>query len=260
MSQNPPIKKPTLNDVDYFNYFESQSEGWIYDEFCEQWKEFDLNKFITHFNTLQVYKLMIEKRCKRIKQIHQMWNISDEKDKNIEIVNQEKLEAIIEIDKLKERETFEKAEITELKNKNQELEEALKNIALRKDQEVKDEISAKNRIQTLALNELAKFAKDCGKLQRMVTKSSPSKKELTEKIKLMEDEKQVLAKKNEEEQKIAKAEYQKVYDESRRLKFQLENSQKNSGKTNHRVRESGRPKYQPQNANGQNLNQVYLIL
>uniref|UniRef100_A0A914R1S5 Uncharacterized protein n=1 Tax=Panagrolaimus davidi TaxID=227884 RepID=A0A914R1S5_9BILA len=219
MSQNPPIK-PKLNDVDYFNYFESQSDGWIYDEFCEQWEKFDLEKFdvITHFNTLQVYKLMIEKRCKRIEQIHRMWKISDEKDKNIKIVNQEKLEAIMEIDKLKsriqeleflwaqqknieeilqekvkelessvksknvliqkycgaenevekKREKF-KAEITELQNKNQELQEAL-NIALNKYQEVKDEISAQNGVQKLALNELAKFMKECGNLQRMVTK------------------------------------------------------------------------------------------
>uniref|UniRef100_A0A914P9U3 Uncharacterized protein n=1 Tax=Panagrolaimus davidi TaxID=227884 RepID=A0A914P9U3_9BILA len=72
----------------------------------------------------------------------------------------------------------------------------------------------------------------------------------------MEDEKQVLAKKNEEQQKIAKAEYQKIYNENRRLKLQLENSQKNSGKTNYRVRKGGRPKYQPQNVNGQNLNQT----
>uniref|UniRef100_A0A914Q3U4 Uncharacterized protein n=1 Tax=Panagrolaimus davidi TaxID=227884 RepID=A0A914Q3U4_9BILA len=90
----------------------------------------------------------------------------------------------------------------------------------------------------------------------MVTKPSPSKKELIGKIKLMEDEKQILAKKNEEEQKNAKAEYQKIYDENRRLKLQPENLQKNSGKTNYRVRKSGRPKYQPQNVNGQNLNQT----
>uniref|UniRef100_A0A914Q8A6 Uncharacterized protein n=1 Tax=Panagrolaimus davidi TaxID=227884 RepID=A0A914Q8A6_9BILA len=95
---NPPKPAPPLNDVDYFDYFKSSiiHNGKVYDGFCELWEHFDIKLFdsITHFNALQVYKFMVNKRIEHLKRFNILSQATKEKDLKIKALENQKLEAV----------------------------------------------------------------------------------------------------------------------------------------------------------------------
>uniref|UniRef100_A0A914YTB4 Uncharacterized protein n=1 Tax=Panagrolaimus superbus TaxID=310955 RepID=A0A914YTB4_9BILA len=116
MSKNPSKSRPPpllLDNVDYFDFFKRKYDGWVLDDFCKQWDEFDCKKIngIVHYNVLQVFKFMLEKRNNKIVATEKSRKAKDEK---IDSLEREKSGAIKNLNKQNEENTKLKLRIQEL--------------------------------------------------------------------------------------------------------------------------------------------------
>uniref|UniRef100_A0AC35EZN9 Uncharacterized protein n=1 Tax=Panagrolaimus sp. PS1159 TaxID=55785 RepID=A0AC35EZN9_9BILA len=208
MAENRPKPlnpAPPLNDVDYFDYFKSQKDGRVYDDFGQSWEKFDIKLFdsITHYNILQVYKFMVNKRIEHFKRYDSLSKVAKEKDQKIKAFENQKLEA----------DNKERMENTKLKSRIKELEDLWKqNSDDGKIVELKEEI---NQLKA----DIQKYRERRDSDKNQLKENRENLKKADAEIKELKNKNQL--KENRENLKKADAEIKELKNANRKLESDL---------------------------------------